>query len=216
MVDGGAGEVAQVAAAMRACRDLAGPRRFLLVGDSKLVSYTNLCGMVDADVEFIAPASKSYVGAAELAALDLDAAAEVDHVAGRDAHKPVSERGRWRVVEDTTTITGRRKRDPKLVLRRVFVRSSARAGAAATARARKLDRARDDLERLGRGLGSRHDPDPAAVTARVATIARERRVGAYLRTDVGADPATGNPPCLGRLTNTRWPPRRPRTAGTRC
>ena len=38
---GGAGEVSQVAAAMRACRDLAGPRRFLLVGDSKLVSYSN-------------------------------------------------------------------------------------------------------------------------------------------------------------------------------
>jgi hypothetical protein len=191
--DGGAGEVAQVAAAMRACRDLAGPRRFLLVGDSKLVSYTNLCDMVDAGVDFIAPASKSYVGAAELAALDLDAAFEVDYVAARDAGKPGSERGRWRVFEDTMTITGRRKRDPTLVLRRVFVHSSARAGAAATARARKLDRARDDLQRLGRGLGSRHYPDAAAVTARVATIARERRVGAYLRTDVGTDPATGKP-----------------------
>ena len=33
---GGAGEVSQVSAAMRACRDLAGPRRFLLVGDSKI------------------------------------------------------------------------------------------------------------------------------------------------------------------------------------
>jgi transposase len=36
--DGGAGEVAQVAGAMRALRQLAGERRFLLVGDSKLVS----------------------------------------------------------------------------------------------------------------------------------------------------------------------------------
>jgi transposase len=191
--DGGAGEVAQVAAAMRACQDLAGPRRFLLVGDSKLVSYSNLCDMVEAGVEFIAPASKSYVSAAELAGLDLGAATEVDYVAARDENKPVSERGRWRVFEDTTTITGRRKRDPKLVLRRVFVHSSTRAAAAATARARKLDRARDDLGRLGRGLGSRHYPDAAAVTARITTIARERRVSAYLRTDTGTDPATGKP-----------------------
>ncbi len=66
----GAGEVSQVAAAMRACRELAGPRRFLLVGDSKLVSYSNLCDMITAVVEFIAPASKTYVRAAELAALD--------------------------------------------------------------------------------------------------------------------------------------------------
>jgi transposase len=58
--DGGAGEVSQVAAAMRACQDLAGRRRFLLIGDSKLVSYTNLCDMVDAGMEFVAPASKSY------------------------------------------------------------------------------------------------------------------------------------------------------------
>jgi hypothetical protein len=50
------------------------------------------------------------------------------------------------------------------------VHSSARAGAAATARARKLDR-RDDLGRLVRGLGSRHYPTVEAVTARVNTIA---------------------------------------------
>ena len=80
-----------------------------------------------------------------------------------------------------------------LVLRRVFVHSGARAAAAASARAKKLDRARDDLDRLGRGLGGRHYPDPDAVTARVAAIARDRRVGGYLRADVGTDPATGKP-----------------------
>ena len=39
-----------------------------LVGDSKLVSYGNLRDMIEAGVEFIAPASKTYVAAAELAA----------------------------------------------------------------------------------------------------------------------------------------------------
>jgi transposase len=85
------------------------------------------------------------------------------------------------------TITGRRKRDPVLRLRRVFVWSSARAGAAATARARKLDRARDDLERLTRGLGSRHYPDVASVKTRLAAIARSRRVAALLRAEVDTD-----------------------------
>ena len=190
---GGAGEVSQVSAAMRACRDLAGPRRFLLVGDSKLVSYTNLRDMIDAGVEFIAPASKTYVGAAELAALDRGAATEVDYVAGRDARVPAAGRGSWAVCEDTMTIRGKRKRDPTLTLRRVFVHSGARAVAAAAARVKKLDRARDDLDRLGRGLGGRHYPDPAAVTARITAIARDRRVGAYLRTEVGTDPGTGKP-----------------------
>ena len=125
--------------------------------------------------------------------LDRAAAAEVDYVAQRDAATPPEARGSWAVCEDTMTIPGKRKRDPVLRLRRVFVHSSARAQAAATARAKKLDRARDDLQRLGRGLGSRHYPDPAAVTARVAAIARDRRVGGYLRAGVGVDPTTGKP-----------------------
>jgi hypothetical protein len=191
--DGGAGEVSQVVGAMTALKQMAGPRRFLLVGDSKLVSYTNLRAMIEGEVQFIAPASRSYVDVKTLAALDVAAAAEVDYVAARDAGKPGEARGRWRVCQDSITIAGPRKRDPLLRLRRVFVWSSARARAAARARAKKLDRATDDLQRLGRGLGSRHYPDAAATTARIAEITRTRRVTAYLRAQVGTDPATGKP-----------------------
>jgi hypothetical protein len=74
------------------------------------VSYPNLRDMIEAGVEFIAPASKTYVSAAELAGLDVESALEVDYVAARDTAQPVDERGRWRVVEDAATITGRRKR----------------------------------------------------------------------------------------------------------
>ncbi len=191
--DGGAGEVAQVVGAMTALQKIAKPREFLLIGDSKLVSYTNVSAMIDAGVGFIAPASKAYTPAATLAALDLDTGIEVDYVAQRDAGKPAAERGRWRVTEDTMTIAGKRKRDPVHTLRRVFVHSTARAHAAATARAKKLDRATDDLDRLVRGLGSRHYPDEKAVTARITAITAARRVTAYLATATGTDPATGKP-----------------------
>jgi hypothetical protein len=50
----------------------------------------------------------------------------------------------------------KRASGPDITLRRIFVYSSARAGAAQTARAKKLARATDDLDRLMRGLGSRH------------------------------------------------------------
>jgi hypothetical protein len=191
--DGGAGEVAQVVEAMTGLQKMAGPRDFLLIGDSKLVSYNNVSAMIESGVGFVAPASKTYTPAGVLAALDLDSATEVDYVAERDAGRPVDERGRWRVTEDTTTLAGRRKRDPVLTLRRVFVHSTARARAATTARARKLDRARDDLDRLVRGLGSRHYPDGKAVTARITAISSARRVTAYLRAETGTDPATGKP-----------------------
>jgi transposase len=191
--DGGVGEVAQVVPAMTALQTIAGPRKFLLVGDSKLISYGNIRDMIAAGVEFIAPGSKTYVPTRVLAGLDLDATAEVDYTAERDADTPVGQRGRWRVVEDTMVLTGPHKHDPVLTLRRVFVHSSARAQAAQAARAKKLARARDDLDRLVRGLGSRHYPNEMTVTERVTAIARARRVLAYLRTDVSTDPATGKP-----------------------
>jgi hypothetical protein len=197
--DGGAGEVAQVAGAMRALRALAGPRRFLLVGDSKLISYANLRDLLAAEVDFVAPASKTYVPAEVLAAVDPAAATPVDYLAERDAGKDPARRGSYQVVEDTMTITGRRTTDPALRVRRVFVWSSARAGAAATSRAHKLDRARDDLDRLSRGLGSRHYPTAGKVQARLAAIAKQRRVSGVLRAGVGTDPATGKPTLAWRF-----------------
>jgi transposase len=187
--DGGAGEVAQVAGAMRALRKLAGPRDFLLVGDSKLVSYANLRELLAAKVDFIAPASKTYLPAAVLASLEVAAAIPIDYLAERDAGKQAEQRGSYRVLEDTMTIAGKRKADPVLRLRRVLVWSSARAGAAATARARKLERATGDLARLQRGLGGRHYPDVQAVQARLTAIATQRRVTGLLRAEVGTDQA---------------------------
>jgi transposase len=191
--DGGAGEVAQVVGAMTALQTMARPRQFLLIGDSKLVSYGNVAAMIEAGVGFIAPAAKAYTPATTLAALELDSATEVDYVADRDAGTPAANRGLWHVTEDTMTLAGKLKRDPLLTLRRVFVHSTARAHAAATARARKLDRARGDLDRLVRGLGSRHYPTQKAVTERVTAIGRARRVVSYLKTEAGTDPDSGKP-----------------------
>ncbi|MDQ6785001.1 MAG: IS1634 family transposase [Actinomycetota bacterium] len=187
--DGGAGEVAQVVPAMEALRSMAGERSFLMIGDSKLVSYSNLAAIDNAGTDFVAPASKTYVPAAVLAAQDLDAATPVDYVAGRDGHKDAEDRGTWRVSEDTMVIAGPRKADLVLELRRVFVWSSVRAGAAAAARDKKLQRARGDLERLTGGLGSRHYPNPDAVNERLNVIAVKRRVKAYLFSEVGTDEA---------------------------
>jgi len=134
-----------------------------------------------------------------LAGLEVAAAAPVDDLAERDQHQPAAQRGSYRVVQDTMTIAGKRTTDPVLRLRRVFVWSSARAQAAATARARKLDRARDDLGRLTRGLGSRHYPTLDKVQARLAAIATQRRISGLLHAQVGTDPVTGKPTLAWRL-----------------
>jgi transposase len=191
--DGGAGEVAQVVGAMTALKELATERSLLLVGDSKLVSRGNLAAMNQAKVSFIAPASKAYLPAARLSGLDPAAAAPVDYVAGRDQGKPAAQRGSYRVLEASVALQGKRTTEPDLLVRCVFVWSSARAKAAATSRAKKLDRARDDLQRLERGLGGRHYRTQARVAERVTAIARHRKVTGLLRTAAGTDPTTGKP-----------------------
>ncbi|MEV0621699.1 IS1634 family transposase [Nonomuraea sp. NPDC050404] len=193
--DGGAGEVSQVVGTMKQLQRLASARRLLMIGDSKLISYGNLAAMDAERVSFIAPASKTYVPAGDLAGLALDQATAVDYTAQRDAGKAADQRSSWHVLEaeEAMTLAGPLKSDPVVSARRVFVHSSARAQAAANARTLKLSRAREDLERLGRGLGSRHYPDAGKVTDRVAVIAKQRRVAAYLRTTIGTDADTGKP-----------------------
>lgn len=93
--DGGAGEVNQVVGAMESLRAMAGERRFLLVGDSKLISYANLHAVTAAEVTFVAPASKDFVSAEVLAACRLVDTVEVDYIAERDADKAPEDRGRY-------------------------------------------------------------------------------------------------------------------------
>jgi hypothetical protein len=132
------------------------------------------------------------VPAGVLAACDLDAAVPVGCTARRDAGEPADRRGTWRVDEDTMAMSApNRTTGPGLTLRRVFVHSTVRAGAAQRARARKLTRAAGDLGRLRRGLGTPHYPDEAAVRTRLAVTGKARRVAAYLT-------ATAGPPARTR------------------
>ena len=180
--DGGAAEVAQVTGAMTALKKIAGPRTFLLVGDSKLISYTNAAEMNAQGVGFVAPLAASRVPAGLFAGLPAGAGTEVDYVAARDAGKPAAARGTYRVLEDDEgmDIRGPRKSDPAVHLRRILVYSSANAAGAAKARALKLGKAAAELDKLVRTAGTRFHPDAEAVAARVQ---------AYLRTVITLNPA---------------------------
>jgi hypothetical protein len=137
---------------MEALKDLAGQRELLLVGDAKLLSRGNILSMGQAQVTFIAPASKVYLPAGVLGGLDVQQASPLDYMASRDAGKPPTQRGAYRVAEGMITLAGKRKTNADLAVRCVFVWSSARAQATQS-RAKKLDRAREDLQRVERGLG---------------------------------------------------------------
>src|SRR6266542_1665161 len=202
--DGGAGEVAQVVDTMNRLKTLAGPRSFLLVGDSKLISYTNVTAMIDAQVTFIAPLAAARVPDGLFAGLDPATATVVDYIAERDEDKPFWERGSYRVTEDTMDLAGPRKKDRVHRLRRVLVYSSANATAAAKARALKLAHARTDLDTLTRTAGTRYHPTVAAVTTKATEITRRRRITASRQTPIttGAD---GQPAVERRYSDIKGP-----------
>jgi len=181
---------------MTELKKIAGTKKFLLIGDSKLISYDNVAAITGTGCTFLAPASKTYVKAAELAACDLGRATEAGYAAGRDQHKKNSnpgQLGRWHVLEDDQGFeirSPRRKSAPPIRPRRIFVHSTARA-AAATSRTRKLTRAKDDLGRLVSGLGGRFYPSEQAVTDRIREISLARKAGPYLRYTICTAPAGG-------------------------
>lgn len=187
--DGGAGEVAQVVGAMNALRKMADRKDFLLVADSKLVSHPNITALLDAKVAFIAPAPAAKIPDHVYAALNLDDARVVDYVPDRDADKPADQREIYRVLEDTHTLTGRRKSDPVHTLRRILVHSTGNARGQQAARAKRLARAAEDLNKVQRGAGSHYYPTAEKITARIGVIAKTRRITDCLRTTITTDEA---------------------------
>lgn len=189
--DGGAGEVAQVVGAMKALRKIADRKDFLLVADSKLVSYPNITALLDAKTDFIAPVPASQVKAEVYAALDVQSAQPVDYVNDRDRERntPAGQRESYRVLEDVHVMPGPRRSDPAHRLRRILVHSTGNAKGQQAARAKRLARATEDLQKLQHSAGGRYYNTAAKVEARIGVIAKSRRVTHCLHTTVTADEA---------------------------
>ncbi|WP_307791419.1 IS1634 family transposase [Streptomyces actuosus] len=189
---GGTAEVGQVVGAMRDLSAMAGEQEFLMVADSKLVSYANVAALLAAEVEFIAPVPAAQVKDEVYAALDLEQARVVDWVPERDAGKPPGEREVYRVLEDVHTLTGPRKRDPVLTVRRILVHSTGNAKGQQAARAKRLAKAQEELDKLAGVAGGRHYRTREKIAARVGVIAARRRVVSCLRWHIAED-ETGVP-----------------------
>jgi transposase len=187
-VSGQTGEITQVVSAMARFQKTAAVKRFLMIGDSKLVSYDNLTALSSAQVDFIAPLAASATDTAVFAALDPAAAERVHYVPVRVADRPTMDRPDYRVLEDTHTLTGKRRSDPPITVRRILVHSAGNALAQAKARAKRLAKAREELDKLARLAGSRYYPTRDKISAKIGVIAAKRRVTDCLRTHITDDP----------------------------
>ncbi|WP_443047207.1 IS1634 family transposase [Streptomyces sp. KMM 9044] len=157
--DGPAAEVSQGVGAMKDLRTMAGTRGFLMAADSKLVSCADLTALLASGVHFIAPAPAAQVKDHVCAALDLDRATAVDWTPGRDTGKPPERREKYRVLEDTRTLMGPRKREPELTVRRILIHSTANAADQRTARDKRLAKAAEDPNKLAQAAVDLLDTD---------------------------------------------------------
>jgi transposase len=192
VIDGGAAEISQITGTMNNLRAMAGPKEFLLVADSKLISYGNVTALIKAGTDFIAPAPASRVDDAVYAALDLEAATVVDYTPARDEDTPARARETYRVLEDTHLLAGPRKSDPPLEVRRILVHSTGNAKGQQRARDKRLAKAREDLDKLQHSAGGRYYNTPEKIAARIGVITRTRRVSGCLHTEITTD-ETGRP-----------------------
>ena len=172
----------------------------------------NIAALLKAEVSFIAPVPAAQVKDGVYAALDLEQDTVVDWVPARDAGKDPAEWEVYRVLEAVHTLAGPRKREPQLTLRRILVHSTANAAVQQAARAKRLAKAAEEMDKLARAAGGRHYKTAEKVAARAGVIAAKRRVTACLRWHVHQDDA-GLP--SHRLTRPhrracRSGPRRPR------
>jgi transposase len=191
--DGGAAEVSQVVDTMKALKTIAGPRRFLMVADSKLISWANVTALVAAGVQFTAPLPAARVADGFYAGLDPDAARVVEHVPVRAENIPAERRDVYRVIEDTVTLAGPRKKDTPVTLRRVLVHSTGNAAGQRQARDKRLAKATAELDTLAAGAGGRYYNTGEKIAARAGVIAKTRRVAKVLHTTIAAHPDTGKP-----------------------
>jgi transposase len=191
--DGGAAEVSQVVDTMKALKRIAGPRRFLIVADCKLVSWANVTALCAAGVEFTAPLPAARVADGFYAGLDLGEARVVEHVPVRAENIPADRRDLYRVLEDTVTLAGPRKKDTPVTLRRILVHSTGNAAGQQQARDKRLAKAAAELDKLAAGAGGRYYNTAEKICARAGVIARTRRVAKVLHTTTGTRPDTGKP-----------------------
>jgi transposase len=182
-VTGGARhEGAETGELLERLRDLAGPKKLLLVADSALVTKPNLAAADAAGIRFVSrlPRTFGYEDAA-LAVPDGDWR-PLAYCSERSRRLPRAQRPTFTGTEADIEVTG-----PDKLTRRfrvLYVRGSEEADAAKASRAKLLTRAEATLARITRGLETKPRQEPEQVERRVAKAVAAGRVGNWIRTEV--------------------------------
>lgn len=185
-VSGGRHEGAETHELLERLRNLASPRRLLLVADSALVTKANLEACSRADINFVARLPRTFDYEKDALALEPDSFRRLRYCSERARRLPTAQRPSFWGAEGRLQVE--LGRQPELDLRVLYVVGSEERAAARKSRTKLLASAEQQLATIARGLrqGGRH-PDRDKVLRRIAKALAKGRVGDYLRTELNAD-----------------------------
>jgi transposase len=176
--DGSQSDATTVAKTLRSLIKHAKLSDFLMIGDSKLLSDSNILAFIESKLKFLAPRSSSSALDKEFLSIPKDQFHPLSYVSDEQLRLPEEQRNTYVGCERTTTITDH-KSHRSYVLRRLFVISSEERDARRKNRARQMAKAAKDLDTLTRTAGGRHYPTADDVETKAREILKSRRVGKW-------------------------------------
>lgn len=182
VVSGGRHEGAETGELLERLRDLAGPKKLLLVADSALVTKANLAAADQAKIRFVSRLPRSFGYEDAALAVPEDNWRPLAYYSERSRRLPKAARPTFAGAEADIEMTG-----PDKITRRfrvLYVRGSEEADAARASRAKLLARAEDALATIARGLEAKPRQDPEKLERRVAKAVAAGRVGNWIRTEI--------------------------------
>jgi transposase len=182
VVSGGRHEGAETGLLLERLRNLAEPRKLLLVADSALVTTSNLAAADAARIRFVSRLPRRFDYEDDALATPEADWRPLAYCSERARRLPRAARPTFSGSEASIEMTG-----PDNVTRRfrvLYVRGSEETDAARASRAKLLTRAEDALTGIARGLEAKPRQDPERVERRVAKALTAGRVGHWLRTEV--------------------------------
>lgn len=184
VVDGGRHEGAASHELLERLRQLATPKRLLVVADAGLVTTANLAACCRSGVRFVARLPRHFAYEADALALPPETYQPLQYCSARAQRLPATQRPTFLAAEGQLTLTVDQQ---PLRLRVLYVIGSEERQAARTNRAKLLERAERQLTSIARGLASRPAKTLDQALQRVARALAAGRVADYLGTELSPD-----------------------------
>ena len=183
-VDGSTAEVAQVVQGLQKLKELARRDDLIMVGDTKLVSQSNLLAGCRAGIRFCAPAPASDRFRQVFLSIPQAELQLLAYHSEREARKAPEERAAFRGTERPWVLRDR-KTGESFTLRCLYILSSEEQVACRANRARQMERADGVLRKVQANLGTRWYDTPDKVRTAVGKALQKHRVVSLYDIQVG-------------------------------